>query len=199
MKKLKKILIWLVSIILVVLIAGAAYLHFSAYQPNSSANQAVKIAQQDNKEKVFKAKDSKLTVVFYPGALVSPNSYSIWAKRVAAAGYTVKIAHFPLNMALFKTKAADQLIDSNEKYVIGSHSLGGAMAASYANPSKNKNLQGVLNWKKYREGKNICQRIQLMNQLPVEITAILVLMVTKKVIKKLRLVMLSNKKLLPMI
>lgn len=199
MKKLKKILIWLVSIILVVLIAGAAYLHFSAYQPNSSANQAVKIAQQDNKEKVFKAKDSKLTVVFYPGALVSPNSYSIWAKRVAAAGYTVKIAHFPLNMALFKTKAADQLIDSNEKYVIGSHSLGGAMAASYANQSKNKNLQGVLNWKKYREGKNICQRIQLMNQLPVEITAILVLMVTKKVIKKLRLVMLSNKKLLPMI
>lgn len=183
MKKIKKILIWLVSIILVILIAGAAYLHFSAYQPSSSANQAVHIAKQDNKETFFKAKHSKLTVVFYPGALVAPNSYSIWAKKVAQAGYTVKIAHFPLNMALFKIKAADQLIGSNEKYVVGGHSLGGAMAARYANQTKKKNMQGifflaaypdekgrldhkdlaalsitatcdgVLNWKKYREGK----------------------------------------------
>ena len=183
MKKFKKILIWLVSIIVIILIAAGAYLHFSVYQPSSSANQAVKIAQQDSRETVFKAKDSKLTVVFYPGALVSPNSYSIWAKKVATAGYTVKIAHFPLNMALFKTKAADQLVKANEKYVVGGHSLGGAMAARYANQSKNKNLQGVfflgaypdekgrldnkdlavlsitasrdgvLNWQKYRTGK----------------------------------------------
>lgn len=183
MKKLKRILIWLVSIILVIVVAGAAYFHFSAYQPSSSANQAVQIAKQDNKETVFKAKHNKLTIVFYPGALVSPNSYSVWAKMVAQAGYTVKIAHFPLNMALFKTKAADQLIESNEKYVIGGHSLGGAMAARYANQNKSKNLQGifflaaypdekgrldhkdlatlsitatrdgVLNWKKYHAGQ----------------------------------------------
>ena len=88
-----------------------------------------------------------------------------------------------LNMALFKTKAADQLIESNEKYVIGGHSLGSAMAARYANQSKNKNLKGIfflaaypdqkgrldhkklaalsitasrdgiLNWQKYRQGQ----------------------------------------------
>ncbi|RVU70804.1 MULTISPECIES: alpha/beta hydrolase [Lactobacillus] len=183
MKKFKKFLIWLVGIILVVLIAGAAYLHFSAYQPSTAANQAVKVAAEDNQETFFKAKQNKLTVIFYPGALVTPNSYAIWAKKVAQAGYTVKIVHFPLNMAFFKVKAADKVVNSNENYVVGGHSLGGAMAARYAHQSDNPHLKGifflgaypdekgrldqkkldvlsitasrdgVLNWSKYRQGK----------------------------------------------
>lgn len=143
-------------------------MHFSTYQPSSSANQAAQVAQQDNKVTTFKAKHSKLAVVFYPGALVTPNSYLIWAKTVAQAGYTVKIAHFPLNMALFKTKAADQLIEAKQKYVISGHSLGSAMAARYANQSKNKNLQGVFFLAAYPDEKG---RLDHKNLVALSITA----------------------------
>lgn len=153
MKKLKKVLIWLFSIAVSIILIASIYMHFSAYQPSSSANQAAQFAKQNSKETVFKAKNSKLTVIFYPGALVTPNSYSIWSKKVAQAGYTVKIAHFPLNMALFNAKVADQLIEPNEKYVIGGHSLGGVMAARYAKKTKSKNIKGVFLLASYPDEK----------------------------------------------
>lgn len=65
MKKVKKILIWLIQIILIVLVASAAYLYFFSLSAKFLYNKAVQIAQQGNKETVFKAKHSKLTVVFY--------------------------------------------------------------------------------------------------------------------------------------
>lgn len=143
MKKFKKIVITIISIIAVLLIAAATYVHFSTYQPSSVAQQAAKSSQTIDNATVFKAKHNKMTVIFYTGAMVQPNSYSIWAKQVANAGYTVKIMHFPLNMAFFNTNAADKLAGKNENYVVGGHSLGGAMASRYGHNSHNKNLRGI--------------------------------------------------------
>lgn len=161
MKKLKKILLWLVGISVVVIIAGATYLHFSAYQPTSSAEHAAQTANITNNTTTFKSKDSKMTVIFYPGALVTPDSYSIWAKQVAENGYTVKIVHFPLNMAFFNLNAANSLVSKNENYVIGGHSLGGAMAARYAHNHDSKNLKGVFFLGAYADEKGRLDKTDL--------------------------------------
>ncbi|MBP2057503.1 hypothetical protein J2Z60_000674 [Lactobacillus colini] len=152
MKLIKKTIAWLVSIIIIVLLTGSIYLHLSAYQPSHNAQRAAQTATITNKATTFKAKHNRMTVIFYPGALVTPNSYSIWAKKVAASGYTVKIVHFPLNMALLNINAAGSLVAKSEKYVIGGHSLGGAMAARYAH-NHNQQLKGIFFLASYPDQK----------------------------------------------
>ena len=161
MKKFKKIVITIISIIAVLLIAAATYVHFSTYQPSSVAQQAAKSSQTIDNATVFKAKHNKMTVIFYTGAMVQPNSYSIWAKQVANAGYTVKIVHFPLNMAFFNTNAADKLAGKNENYVVGGHSLGGAMASRYGHNSHNKNLRGIFLLGAYADEKGRLDKTNL--------------------------------------
>lgn len=161
MKKFKKIVITIISIIAVLLIAAATYVHFSTYQPSSVAQQAAKSSQTIDNATVFKAKHNKMTVIFYTGAMVQPNSYSIWAKQVANAGYTVKIMHFPLNMAFFNTNAADKLAGKNENYVVGGHSLGGAMASRYGHNSHNKNLRGIFLLGAYADEKGRLDKTNL--------------------------------------
>lgn len=161
MKKFKKFLIWFIGIILVLLIGLSAYVHFSTYQPSADAKIAAKNATHTNNVTVFKAKKNKMTVIFYSGALVAPDSYSIWAQKVAKAGYTVKIVHFPFNMAFLNMNAAKSLVKQNEKYVIGGHSLGGAMAARYAHNNQTKNLKGLFLLGAYADKKGRLDRSNL--------------------------------------
>lgn len=160
MRKTKKIILGLITIIIILLIACIGYLHFSTYQPSGQAQLASQMAIKSNKETIFEAKHNKLTVIFYPGALVSPEAYSIWAKKVAQAGYTVKIVHFPLNMAIFNVNVANNLINTRKQnYVIGGHSLGGAMAARYAHNTNNNHLKGIFFLGSYADKKgNLADR-----------------------------------------
>lgn len=142
--KKKKIFLVAITTIVAIILLSFGYFRFSIYHPSESASSIATTATVRNKQVTeFKAKNSKLTVVFYPGALVEPDAYSIWAKKVSQAGYTVKIAHFPLNMAIFEPTIANKLITNSEKYVIGGHSLGGAMAARYVHEHHSVNLKGV--------------------------------------------------------
>lgn len=85
--------------------------------------------------------------------MVEPESYGIWAKKVAENGYPVAIAHFPLDFALLSVNRADQ-IDKKGGYVIGGHSLGGVCAARYAAERKHqKNLKGVFLMASYADEK----------------------------------------------
>ena len=149
-------------------------LHVKTYQPTASANQASQAATVTQNVTTFKAKNSRLTVVFYPGGLVEPASYSNWAAQLAQAGYTVKIVHFPLNLAVLAPNQANKVVGPHEQYVIGGHSLGGAMAARYAAQADKKNLKGVfllaaylsvtasrdgvLNWSHYEANKKYLPR-----------------------------------------
>ena len=128
-------------------------LHVKTYQPTASANQASQAATVTQNVTTFKAKNSRLTVVFYPGGLVEPASYSNWASQLAQAGYTVKIVHFPLNLAVLAPNQAKKVVGPHEQYVIGGHSLGGAMAARYAAQADKKNLKGVFLLAAYADQK----------------------------------------------
>lgn len=122
------------------------------YYPEMPARDAVKSAKAKKNFTYFEGSKKPL-VIFYPGALVEPESYGIWAKKVAENGYPVAIAHFPLDFALLSVNRADQ-IDKKGGYVIGGHSLGGVCAARYAAERKHqKNLKGVFLMASYADEK----------------------------------------------
>jgi pimeloyl-ACP methyl ester carboxylesterase len=74
-------------------------------------------------------------LVLYPGGRVDPRSYAPLARAIAAEGHVVTLASMPLNLAVLDADRADTLIaaaQNVERWAVGGHSLGGAMAAAYA-------------------------------------------------------------------
>lgn len=78
---------------------------------------------------------AKQGLIFYQGAKVAPQAYSVLLLQVAAAGYTVFVPKMPLNFAVLNSDAAKTIIDAHPEisaWAIAGHSLGGAMACRYA-------------------------------------------------------------------
>lgn len=133
------------------LVAGIGYFIWWGLTPLGPSNEAlaalknteqVTVTKVDNSW-VFTPTATKPTTgyIFYPGGHVDARSYAIYANEVAALGYEVVIPEMPLSLAVFNINAADTVIQKHtdiQTWVIGGHSLGGAMAASYAaaNPDK---------------------------------------------------------------
>ena len=71
-------------------------------------------------------------LLFYPGGLVDPHGYLPLLADIAAAGIPVVLAKAPGNLAVFSPDAGlalRSLVPGANGWVIGGHSLGGAMAA----------------------------------------------------------------------
>lgn len=151
MKKFFKWLIGIIVALVVIVLISVFVVKNKEYQPSSAALSASKVSTTTNNITEFSGNNQNPKVIFYPGALVEPKSYSIWAKKVAQAGYSVYIVRFPLDLAVLKTNVADQVSKSNG-YVIGGHSLGGTMASRYAH-NHSKNLKGVFFLASYPEKK----------------------------------------------
>lgn len=74
-------------------------------------------------------------IIFYPGGKVKPEAYAPMLYRLAEKGYSVYLCKMPFNLAVFKSNAAENVINHNpqiKQWVIGGHSLGGAMASKFA-------------------------------------------------------------------
>jgi hypothetical protein len=96
--------------------------------------------------------DPKSTgLVFYPGAKVDPRAYAHILRPIAEAGYPVVIIKLPFNLAVLSPNAADAVVgddDDVDRWVVGGHSLGGAMAATYASKEHDE-LVGLLLYAAY--------------------------------------------------
>ena len=97
---------------------------------------------------VFEPVDGKKStgLVFYPGGKVDPRSYAPFAHALAHKGFLVVIPVMPLNLAVFSPNMAAEVITEFyqvERWVVGGHSLGGAMAASYLG-TKPREVTGLL-------------------------------------------------------
>ncbi len=94
--------------------------------------------------------------IFYPGGRVDYRSYAPAARAIAEEGYLVIIPPMPLSLAVFDSNAADDIIaayDEIEKWAIGGHSLGGAMASSYVYNHEDE-LDGLVLWAAYPAESN---------------------------------------------
>jgi hypothetical protein len=92
--------------------------------------------------------------IFYPGGRVDFRSYAPAARVIASAGYLVVIVPMPLNLAVL---APDRALEVQKafphvrQWVIGGHSLGGAMAARFAFKHPER-VQGLVLWAAYPPG-----------------------------------------------
>jgi pimeloyl-ACP methyl ester carboxylesterase len=91
-------------------------------------------------------------LVFHPGGLVDPRAYAHILRPVAEAGFPVRITMPPYNLAVLSSDAAGAVVgdpdDAITQWVIGGHSLGGAMAAQYAESERDE-LVGLLLYAAY--------------------------------------------------
>jgi pimeloyl-ACP methyl ester carboxylesterase len=72
--------------------------------------------------------------ILYPGGLVDPAAYALVASALASNGYPTFITPMPLDLAVLNSGAAQVVIDAHPEianWVIGGHSLGGAMAGRF--------------------------------------------------------------------
>jgi len=90
-------------------------------------------------------------LIIYPGGHVDYRSYAPIARQIASRGYQVSIVRMPLSLPVFGVDKADEVIAAFpgiRYWVIGGHSLGGSMAASYARSHPYK-VQGLFLWASY--------------------------------------------------
>ena len=88
--------------------------------------------------------------VFYPGAKVKPESYAPLCKKISKEGFLVIIAPMTLNLAVFSPNKAKNIINNFnniDTWIIGGHSLGGAMASNYA--LKDSKIKGIVFYGSY--------------------------------------------------
>lgn len=90
-------------------------------------------------------------LIIYPGGRVDYRSYAPAAHQIASQGYLVVIVRMPLNLAVLNPGAATDVIIAHPEianWSIGGHSLGGAMAANFANKHPDQ-IQGLALWAAY--------------------------------------------------
>ena len=131
------------AVVAALAIAAAVYLNTS-YAAGDEAraalasDAAVTVAVQDDGDMVFAPADGSANgagLIFYPGGKVAPEAYAPLMRACAERGFTCVLVRFPFNLAVFDANAADgeeAAFPQVSRWYIGGHSLGGAMAASYA-------------------------------------------------------------------
>jgi dienelactone hydrolase len=102
-------------------------------------------------------------LIVYPGGRVDYRAYAPAARAVAAEGYLVAIVPMPLNLAVLGSGRAAEVLRAFpevRRWAVGGHSLGGAMAASFArrNPER---VQGLVLWAAYPSGSDDLSRSAL--------------------------------------
>ena len=89
----------------------------------------------------------RVGVVFYPGGRVAPDAYLPSAARITTrANVTVVVPKMRANLAFFSQGRADAVIAGEpqiERWIVGGHSLGGAMACRYAGANDGR-VDGLL-------------------------------------------------------
>jgi dienelactone hydrolase len=108
-------------------------------------------------------------IIFYPGAHLDPVAYAPLARKLAAGGYLVIIPKMPMNLAILDIHVANDIIRANpdiQKWAIGGHSLGGAMAAEFvtANPTA---VKGLFLWAAYSAKKTDLSKLAEIRVLSV--------------------------------
>jgi dienelactone hydrolase len=154
MKILRRLL---VGILVALLIGAAALIGWAAVSAQEATERAVVVLQQNGVQRedgrlVFRPSvPSDRGLVYYPGGLVEPEAYAVTAQAISEAGYLVVVPKMPLNLAFTGINRADRIrADYPEirSWVIGGHSLGGAMAAEYARKNEDS-LDGLIMFASY--------------------------------------------------
>ncbi len=148
MKKSRKLLIAL--IVVVVLLAGGCIYYINDYYHATDREEALKDTDKVKIEKIddgyfFDGPGTGKALIFYPGAKVEDISYANLLKEIAEEGVDCFLIHMPANLAILGKNRANDIMEeySYDEYYLMGHSMGGAMAASYAEDNGEK-IEGLI-------------------------------------------------------
>ena len=138
MKKRLKII--LISLLLLLVLMGGGFLIYASdyYRADETANailQSGRAQVRDDMIILRPEESSGSALIFYPGAKVEYTAYLPILEKLRQNGIASVLMKMPFNMAIFSVNAADKAFDELsgiDHWFIGGHSMGGAMASSYA-------------------------------------------------------------------
>ena len=138
MKKRLKII--LLSLLLLPVILGGGFLVYASdyYRADETANAILQSGQAQVRDDMIILRPevaSGSALIFYPGAKVEYTAYLPILEKLRQNGIASVLMKMPFNMAIFSVNAADKAFDELsgiDYWFIGGHSMGGAMASSYA-------------------------------------------------------------------
>lgn len=120
-------------------IFGLAFLSACSYKPQydpSDVSGQVEVVREPEFI-LFAPKNmpsGKWALLFYPGGLVEMDAYSPIAAQIASRGYPCFLIKMPFDLAVFDSQVGKKffLTYPDRNWVVGGHSLGGAMASALA-------------------------------------------------------------------
>lgn len=152
MSKTKKAFRFLIMFVFLILGIFLIYVN-DDYDANEQALAALKsdenIQVTGNDPLYFSSaqhKENQTGIIFYPGGKVEYESYAPLMRQLAEEGYAVFLVNVPFGLAVFDIKAAKDVMADHpgiSKWYVAGHSLGGSMAAIYAEEENNQ-LTGLI-------------------------------------------------------
>lgn len=142
MKKHRKLRAALLIVLgVIVLAVGGVMLYASDYYPADEtalaalATTETVAVQRTEDGLAFIPAEPRAGFIFYPGGKVEHTAYAPLMRALAEEGVLCVLTDMPLRLAVLDMNAADGIAEKYPavtRWFIGGHSLGGAMAASYA-------------------------------------------------------------------
>lgn len=152
-RKLSKLKIALLIVICIFLTLGIVFgVYVSQYYHSKSTfaeyqkKYKVDISEENSVITLKGVNENGIGIIFYPGGKVEYTAYIPLLAQLAEQGYDCYLPKMPCNLAVFGINKADKIIATHtdvKKWYIAGHSLGGAMASSYASKNSDK-LAGII-------------------------------------------------------
>ena len=134
-RRLKTIGVALVALLVVVSLGFYIWTRVARYPAFPEAVTVADAARTERGWYVFEPTgEADAGFIFYPGGLVDPAAYGPLMRQLSEDGILAVIVPMPLDLAVFGIGRADDVVAAYpevDTWVIGGHSLGGAMAAEY--------------------------------------------------------------------
>ena len=149
MKKRLKIILLSLLVLLAVLAGGFLIYAADYYRADDTANAILHSTAVQVKDDLIILKpdgDCDTALIFYPGAKVEYTAYLPILDKLRQNGVASVLMKMPFNMAIFSVNAADKAfaeLTGIRNWFVGGHSMGGAMASSYAANHQDK-LKGLV-------------------------------------------------------
>ncbi len=143
------------------ILAGLSFLLWMLYSYQSrgfpasvlESDELITVTQNSENINFIPAGNKRITgFIFYPGGMADPKSYAPMARRLAENEFAVYIVKLPLGSAPLSGQEADvmdhtrQIMDANpsiQRWVLGGHSRGAAIASRFASYN-NDLLSGLI-------------------------------------------------------
>lgn len=147
----------LLALLIVVALAALGLVLWASISAQEATGGATVVLQQNGVQRedgllVFRPDvTTDRGLIYYPGGLVEPEAYAVTAQGIADAGYLVVVPKMALNLAFTGINRADAVREAFPEvssWVVGGHSLGGAMAAEYARNNVNS-IDGLIMYASY--------------------------------------------------